>query len=67
MTPKEKAIELVGKYCLNDCTDKNIKKCKKYALIGVDEILKSYKYKEVFETYDTYKFYKKVKQEIEKL
>ena len=35
-TPKEKAIELVGKMCLNNCTDKNIEKSKKYALIAID-------------------------------
>jgi len=70
MTPKEKAIELVEKYI--DLQDENLKECdyrfsKLCALIAVDEILKSYKDKEVFENYDTYKFYKKVKQEIEKL
>jgi len=41
MTPKEKAIELVGKFCLNNYTDKNIEKCKKDALIAVNEILNS--------------------------
>lgn len=39
MTAKDKAIELVGKYCGNDCTHKNVNKSKKYALICVDEIL----------------------------
>jgi len=44
MIPKEKAIELVGKFCLNDCTDKNIKKCKKYALIAIENERKAINY-----------------------
>lgn len=40
MTPKDKALELVSKMCLNDCTDKNIKLAKQLALNAVDEIIK---------------------------
>lgn len=43
MTPKEKAEDLVGKMCLNDCTNKNIDKSKVYALIAVDEIIDTIK------------------------
>jgi hypothetical protein len=59
MTPKEKAEELISVLCLNDCTDKNIKKCKKLAIMSVNKILKKVK------LYTTY--WQEVKQEIEKL
>lgn len=60
MEPKEKAKYLVGKMCLNDCTDKNIKKAKQYALISVEEILEH--------CYQVMKpFWEEVKKEIESL
>jgi len=82
MIPKEKAIELVGKFCLNDCTDKNIKKCKQYALIAIEN--EYYYLKEqlfnlrscgIIESENVYLFRlqeliyeeKEVKQELEKL
>ena len=69
MTPKEKAFEIVGKMCLNDCTIENINKVKKYALISVDEIIKLLV--DLSEGEWTYiyevEYYKKVKQEIKKL
>lgn len=40
MKAKEYAEYLVGKMCLNDCTDKNIEKAKQYALIVIDELIK---------------------------
>lgn len=39
MTPEEKAIELIGKMCGKNCTEKNINKKRKFALIMVDEII----------------------------
>jgi hypothetical protein len=39
MEAKEKAEKLVGKMCLNDCTDRNIEKAKQCALIAVYEIM----------------------------
>jgi len=71
MTPKEKAVELVGKMCLNDCTDRNIEKAKKYALIAVDEIIKEcYNWNGSdnvqWET-NRFNYWNEVKQEIEKL
>jgi len=42
MTPKEKAIELVGEYVfltVTDFSDKNFEQTKKCALIAVDELL----------------------------
>ena len=61
MTPKQKAKELVGKMCLNDCTDKNIDKVKDYALIAVDEILDS-----ILDSRDI-EYWQDVKREIELL
>ena len=63
MTPKEKAIELVSKMCLNDCTDENIEITKQCALIAVSEILNEYW------SHDTKRrdWWQEVKQEIEKL
>ena len=43
MIPKEKAIELVGKMCGNNCTEKNVNKKKKFALIAVNEIINNIK------------------------
>jgi hypothetical protein len=39
MTPKEKALELIGKFCGNDCRNASIERVQKYALIAVGEIL----------------------------
>lgn len=36
LLPKEEAVELVSKMCLNDCTDKNIEIAKQCALIAVE-------------------------------
>ena len=65
MTPKEKAIELVGKMCLNDCTEKNINLVKQYALIAVNEIIKVVKVYN--DTQAEYTYWQEVKLEIEKL
>jgi len=65
MIPKEKAIELVGKMCLNDCTDKNIKLAKQFALIAADEIIELLWH--THKNIDEYNFWKDVKQELEKL
>jgi hypothetical protein len=67
MTPKEKAEELVGKMCLNDCTNKNINKAKKCALIAVEEIINIENIKPYILHKEIIKFYQEVKKEIEKL
>lgn len=69
MTPKEKAIELVGKMCLNDCTEKNINHVKQYALIAVDEIICANPHSNPFNTdvYSTMSYWQEVKREIKKL
>lgn len=78
MEAREKALELVGKMCLNDCTDKNIKLAKQFALIAVEENLEYEKilveqiknHVEVFKgmKFKTQNlFWETVKQEIEKL
>jgi hypothetical protein len=69
MEAKEKAEELVGKMCLNDCTDKNIKLAKQCALIAVDGIINfSIKYMQSIPTFELeYKYFIEVKKEIEKL
>jgi hypothetical protein len=73
MTPKEKAEGLVSEMCLNDCTDKNIKKAKQYALIAVDNIfyglrLKYGQHLEEFEDKANYfSYWEEVKNEINNL
>ena len=62
MTPKEKAKEIVGKMCGNNCTEKNIKRIIPIALIAIDEMLKVISTGSYNET-----FYKEVREEIEKL
>jgi hypothetical protein len=66
MIAKEKAKELVGKMCLNDCTNKNINKAKQCALIAVDEIISI---KLLWFQKDTKEldYWQEVKNEIEKL
>jgi len=39
MTPENKAKDLVGKMCGNNCTETNIKRIIPIALIAIDEIL----------------------------
>jgi hypothetical protein len=39
MTPREKALDLVGKMCGDNCTKTNVKKMIISALIAIDEIL----------------------------
>ena len=72
MIPKEKAIELVGKMCINDCTVENIEYVKRYALIAVDEIIELYEFHAISNpddkrVMDTLNYFDEVKQEIEKL
>jgi hypothetical protein len=68
MTPKQKALELVGKMCLNDCTDKNIKLSKQFALIAVDEIIEEYgTYFKVNVDDKCISYWQEVKREIENL
>jgi hypothetical protein len=75
MTPKEKADELVDKFCEYSHTefipykggyqkDSQIKNAKQCALIAVDEIIPIIDPETNFKTWE---FYKQVKQEIEKL
>lgn len=64
---KEKAKELIGKMCGNNCTEKNINKKKKFALIAVDEILESHYFSLSGVKSSIYNYWKEVKQEIEKL
>jgi hypothetical protein len=64
--PKEKAEELVGKMCLNDCTDENIERAKQYALIAVNYIIKALR-KDLPEIGLGKGYWYSVKQEIEKL
>jgi hypothetical protein len=67
MTPKEKAKELVGKMCLNDCTDENIEKAKQLALIAVDEIINSIIITDLTTAENQFIYWDEVKEEIEKL
>ncbi len=41
MTPKDKAKDIVGRMCGNNCTETNINRMVKPALIAVDEIIES--------------------------
>ena len=66
MTPKEKAKELVGKMCLNDCTDENIDIAKQCALIAVDEIIQSHEDWST-EQDECLVYWQEVKQELERL
>ena len=65
MTPKDKALELVSKMCLNDCTDKNIKLAKQLSLNAVDEIIKVASFYNDSQYEVTY--WQEVKLEIKKL
>lgn len=65
MTPEDKALELVGKMCLNDCTDENIKLAKKLALNAVDKIIKVASFYNDSQSEVTY--WQEVVQEIETL
>ena len=65
MTPKDKALELVSKMCLNDCTNENIKLAKQLALNAVDEIIKVASFYNDSQSEVTY--WQEVKQEIKKL
>ena len=75
MTPKEKAQELVHKFCSTTeglyKSKKNIKNAKQCALIAVDEILESLGYKKLsdspYTTLEARQYYVQVKQEIENL
>ncbi|WP_353076925.1 hypothetical protein [Flavobacterium sp.] len=74
MTPKEKAKELVDKYCYAIRTEEtdsqywtNIIHAKQCALIAVDEILNIDNIKPYILHKEIIEFYKEVKQEIEKL
>jgi hypothetical protein len=53
--------------CLNDCTNKNINKAKKCALIAVEEIINIENIKPYILHKEIIKFYQEVKKEIEKL
>jgi hypothetical protein len=72
MTPKEKAIELVHKFCSTTeglyKSKKNIKNAKQCALIAVDEILNEFPqgFKGNFEERRK-QYWKEVKKEIELL
>jgi hypothetical protein len=57
MTPKEKAKELVNKFCATRLYDEQAKQC---ALISVDEIIEEC-------VWDWTEYWQEVKQEIEKL
>ena len=75
MTPKEKAIELLHKFCSTTegfyKSKKNIKNAKQCALIAVDEILNGYEFDsldiEHKRIMDNINYWDKVKQEIEAL
>jgi hypothetical protein len=71
MTPKQKALELVGKMQCN-FTPLSIVNAKQCALIAVDEILNSVPSRRYWDTYDDETpsaiiYWQEVKQEIEKL
>ena len=63
MTPKDKALELVSKMCLNDCTDENIELAKQFALIAIDEIIKEHYPQDIKRC----QYWQEVVQEIETL
>ena len=75
MTPKEKAIELLHKFCSTTegfyKSKKNIKNAKQCTLIAVDEILNGYEFDsldiEHKRIMDNINYWDKVKQEIENI
>jgi len=73
MTPKEKAIELIHKFCSTTegyyKSKKNLRNAKQCALVAVDEILLTapMMYMEGFGNLTIREYYKKVKKEIEAL
>ena len=75
MTPKEKAIELVHKFCSTTegyyKSKKNLRNAKQCTLIAVNEILDGYEFDsldiEHKRIMDNINFWDEVKQEIEKL
>jgi hypothetical protein len=70
MTPKEKAEQLVKKYRVlarySGGTGDTIPAAKQCALIAVDEVIESYKTKDLIYPKEII-YYQEVKQEIEKL
>jgi hypothetical protein len=68
MTPREKAVELVHKFAMENKYYERAKQC---ALIHVDEILENFgtltEGKQHYAAHCTIQFYEQVKQEIEKL
>lgn len=78
MTPKEKAIQIIEKYCeiignkkgvlVNFLNDSIWQKAKQCALIAVDEIIEQLPEWSIdYEIQEQHKYFKEVKQEIEKL
>jgi len=62
MTPKEKALEIIGKFYYTGIDEYSCKQC---ALIAVDELLKNNKI--LFEDVLNDQYWQEVKQEIENL
>jgi len=72
MTPKEKAIELIGKMCLNNCTETNINRMINPCLIAVDELINAFKELSIMESGGVnidfgHTYWEEVKKEIKKL
>lgn len=78
MTPEEKAKELIGLFWAevphNDCVSRRVaifEQSKKFALIAVDEILKSVSVNKTLYltdmTYQIYTYWSKVKEELSNL
>lgn len=68
MTPKEKASQLIGKMCGNNCTETNINRMIKPALIAVDELIIELT-EEISPSIHGFrhKYWQEVKEEIKKL
>ena len=66
MTPKEKALQLVDKFCFG-LYPWQIKRAKQCALICVDELLNELKWLNNYEDKDRVEYWQEVKQEIKKL
>jgi hypothetical protein len=67
MKPKEKAYELVTKFCITSYRPNVVKKAKQCALIAVDEIINSIVITDLTTAENQFIYWDEVKTEIEKL
>ena len=68
LTPKEKAYELVGNFCIDNYSEENVSKCKVFARLAVFEILKAIDWDYYEGSVQTeHNYWKQVEQEINNL